>query len=282
MKNNALPTKIGEFTKYTKTPNAISSGTLYTMTVHMDVPFEQKRTLRVYLPEDFDFNQRYPVMYMCDAQNIVDRYTSAYGEWDFDDHMHNLLRQGSRSFIIVGLDCPVDVYHRVEEYTLSKSHFKKYRHAKGYGDKYAKYIMNVIKPLIDKTFPTEKSQEYTAFGGSSMGGICAFEMVTRFPEVFGFCLSFSPAFYIMKSDEYQKETEARKFYPNEQKYYFFTGGKDLDAKIIPGTIKMYRYMKKIGFDDEHVALTVDSEFGHCEAAWSAYVEKAIKFWLKKQ
>lgn len=283
MKNITLPTKIKEFVRYDKKPNAIKYGTLYTRVMHMEVPYEQKRTLRVYLPEGFSFDKSYPVMYMCDAQNIVDRYTSAYGEWDFDEHIHNLLKQGYPSFIIVGFDCPKNPFNRAREYTMSETHFKSHgKDVKGYGQDYAKYMINVIKPLIDQTFPTIQEQEYTAFGGSSMGGLCAFDIASLYPETFGFSLSFSPAFFVLKTDLYKKEVANRTFYPNEQKYFFFSGCKDLDARILPGTVNMYRYMKKIGFDDEHVALVVDSEYGHCEAAWSAYVEKAIKFWLKNK
>lgn len=293
MKNISLPDKIGPFIKYTKKPNAIKFGTLYTRQVKMDVPFEQTRTLRVYLPEDFDPNKRYPIMYMCDAQNIVDRYTSAYGEWDFDETMHRLIKQGYRSFIVAGLDCPKNILNRIREYTISKANYKiseyeankaNYKGKKpphGYGDKYAKYLIEVIKPMIDKYFPTEKDREYTSFGGSSMGGLCAFDMVSTNPEVFSFALSFSPAFFVMNQKEYKEDIHSRIFYPNEQKYYFFTGGADLDAKIMPGTIKMYEYMKRLGFDDEHVALLVDSERGHCEASWSHYLINACKFWLKK-
>lgn len=281
MKNNVLPTKIGEFTKYTKTPNAIKYGTLYTREVKMDVPFEQKRTLRVYLPEDFDPNKRYPVIYMCDAQNIVDKYTSAYGEWDFDECMHKLIENGYRSVMVVGLDCPKKVSNRIREYTMNKAHFNSKTQFLGYGDRYANYIVNVIKPMIDETFPTEKNREWTAFGGSSMGGLCAFDIVSLYPGTFYFSLSFSPAFFVLKGNEYKKEISKRTFYPNEQKYYFFTGGADLDAKIMPGTIKMYNYMKKLGFDNEHVALLVDTERGHCEASWSHYLYNAMTFWLKK-
>ena len=124
MKSITLPNKIGQFKKYTKTPNAISCGTLYTLKVKVDVPFEQERTLRVYLPEDYDGQKRYPVLYMCDAQNIVDAYTTAYGEWDIDDHMHQLLKQKHRSFIVAGLDCPYVPFHRMREYVVASSHYR--------------------------------------------------------------------------------------------------------------------------------------------------------------
>ena len=280
MKTNNLPDRIGKFTKYTKTPNAIKFGALYTLTANVDVPFEQKRTLRVYLPEDYNEEERYPVLYMCDAQNIVDRYTSAYGEWDIDEHMHALIKEGKKSFIVAGLDCPKVPIHRMREYVLSESPFFWKKAPKAYGRQYSEYIVNVIKPLIDKTFNTLPDRENTGFGGSSMGGLCAFDMVTLYPEVFSFALSFSPAFFTLKGREYFNEVKNRTLYPNETKFYLFTGGADLDAKILPGTVKMYKEMKKCGFDDNHVALLVDSEVGHCEASWSKYVKNAIRFWQK--
>ena len=280
MKCNNLPDKIGRFTKYTKTPNAIKYGTLYTLTVNVDVPFEQKRTLRVYLPEDYDQTKRYPVLYMCDAQNIVDRYTSAYGEWDIDEHMHALIKEGKKSFIVAGLDCPKAPAHRIREYSLSNAPIIYRKVSKPYGKLYSEYIINVIKPLIDKTFKTLKDRENTGFGGSSMGGLCAFDMVSLYPEVFSFALCFSPAFLVLKRREYFDEVRKRTFYPDEQKFYLYTGGADLDAKILPGTIKMYKELKKRGFDENHLALLVDSEVGHCEASWSKYFKNAIRFWQK--
>ena len=281
MKSIILPDKIGKFTKYTKTPNAIKYGTLYTLTVNVDVPFERKRTLRVYLPEDYDGNKRYPVLYMCDAQNIVDRYTSAYGEWDIDEHMHALLKEGRKSFIVAGLDCPKIPFNRISEYSLDESPFFLRKAPKAtYGRQYGNYMVNVIKPLIDKSFKTLSDRENTGFGGSSMGGICSFNMVSLYPEIFSFALAFSPAFYIMKSKEHEKEIKNRSFYPNEQKFYFFSGGSDLDAKILPRTVKMYKEMKERGFDENHVALLVDTQAGHCEASWSKYFKNAIRFWQK--
>lgn len=281
MKNNSMPEHIEDFVKYNKKPNAIKFGTLYTKEVKMEVPHEQKRTLRVYLPEDYNPKDRYPVIYMCDAQNIVDRHTSAYGEWDIDEHMHSLIKKGYHSFIVVGCDCPVKPFNRMREYTMNDAHFRATHMApiKGYGKKYADYIINVIKPMIDKTFATLPEREYTAFGGSSMGGLCAFDIVSMYPKTFSFALSFSPAFFVMRQREYKKDVASRTFNPQESKYYFFSGGKDLDAKILPGTVAMYDYLRKNGFDDNHVGLIVDSEVGHCEASWSKYFQKAMEFWL---
>ena len=111
-----------------------------------------------------------------------------------------------------------------------------------------------------------------------MGGLCAFDIVSLFPDVFSFALSFSPAFFTLNKEQYQKEVKNRDFKINEQKFSFFTGRQDLDAKIYPGTIEMYEYMKKLGYDDDHVQLIVDENMGHSEVSWSKYFNDAAKFW----
>lgn len=279
MKALPLPDKIGPFIKHTAEPNAIAFGTLFNLEVEVDVPNEKKRVLRVYLPEDYDGSKRFPVMYMCDAQNAVDRYLTAYGEWDIDEHMHELIEKGYKSFIIAGLDCPKKPVSRAREYVMDEAKLRgRIFSISGYGKKYAEYMINVVKPLVDQHFMTLPDKEHTAFGGSSMGGLCSFDIVSLYPETFSFALSFSPAFFTVTSKVYDKEVKNRDFKINDQKFFFFTGKQDLDAKIYPGTVEMYNYMKSIGFDDKHVGLIVDENMGHHESSWSRYFNDAAMFW----
>ena len=280
MNHSSFPNNIGPFVRHNKKPNAIKYGALYNLEVEIDVPFERKRILRVYLPEDYNPHNYYPVLYMTDAQNAVDRYLTAYGEWDIDEHMHELIIEGYKSFIVAGLDCPKDPIHRMQEYVLADSPFKgMMKNVKPYGKQYAKSMIDVIKPLVDKYFSTLSDKKNTAFGGSSMGGLCSFDMVSLFPDVFSFSLSFSPAFFTLNRKKYEKEIKNRTFNVNKQKYFFFSGGKDLDAKILPGTIDMYNYLKELGYDEKHLGIVIDKNIGHCEASWSKYFKEAIKFWF---
>ena len=109
---------IGPFKLYTNSPNDIQFGKLYTMEVELPIFYSKKRIVRVYLPEDFDKNKKYPVLFMADGQNIVDKFTSAFCAWDIDVHQHNLIQQGYPSFIVVGIDCPKDPVHRALEYSF--------------------------------------------------------------------------------------------------------------------------------------------------------------------
>ena len=90
--------KIGPFKLYEKQPNDIKFGKIYFIEVKLPLPYSPKRIVRVYLPEDYDEKKKYPIIFMSDGQNIVDKYTSAYGAWDIDIHQHNLIKKGYPSF----------------------------------------------------------------------------------------------------------------------------------------------------------------------------------------
>ena len=104
--------KIGPFELYTKTPNDIHYGCLYTMEVELPILYSKKRIIRVYLPENYDKNCKFPILFMADGQNIVDKFTAAFGAWSIDVHEHNLIKKGYPSFIVVGIDCPQNPVYR--------------------------------------------------------------------------------------------------------------------------------------------------------------------------
>ena len=279
--------QIGPFKKYTIKPNDIRYGSLYTMDVILPVPYCKKRTVRVYLPEGYVKEKKYPVLYMTDGQNIVDKYTTAYGAWDIDVRQHELLLEGYSPFIVVGVDCPkVGHVFRVREYTLqdvpiTKENAGKHFGKEPYSDLLMDYIVNTLKPIVDKYFSTNPSREYTGFGGSSMGGLAAFNYGTKRRDIFSFSLCFSPAFFLFNKKELYDYVDSLNI-NNEEfgKFFFYTGNVDFEHLFKKPTIDMFRYFQKRGFNENQVGLIVDDTQAHCEAAWSLHFNEAMKFWLK--
>ena len=218
---------IGPFKLYTKQPNDIQCGHLYIMDVILPVPNCKKRTVRVYLPEGYKKDKKYPVLYMMDGQNIVDKYTTAYGAWDIDVRQRDLIKEGVEPFIVVGIDCPkVGYVYRVQEYTfqnvpIMKKYAGKHPEAISYSEVYMDYVVDKLKPIIDKYFPTRKEREYTAIGGSSMGGIAAFNFGTLYKDTFGFALCFSPAFHLYNKKELYEYVDSLNINPDEYCKFFF-------------------------------------------------------------
>ena len=282
---------IGPFELYTKVPNDIHYGKLYTREVVMPLYYSPKRTIRVYVPEDFDPNKKYPLLVMSDGQNMVDRYTTSFGAWDIDDRMHELIQEGYPSFILLGIDSGPNFLHRALE--LSLPYIRMINEEEGAGlakwvdyqfesHLFFKYIVEDLIPEVKKYFPISDNKDDIGASGASMGGIYAFSIVAEYPETFGFSMIFSPGFFLYKESDLNGYFD--KVYPRltNQKLYMYTGSKDFEAKFTKRTIDAYNYFRNKGYPESQIKLLVDKEAEHNEKAWSKHFNEAIRFWLKKK
>jgi len=282
-----IPNKIGPFKRYISKKTTMKYGFYYSFEVVLPFSKENRRTVRVWLPSNYDFNnknKRFPVIYMSDGQNLVDRYLSAYGDWRLDKTVERLIEEGNDGLIAVGIDCPKDPLERTKElcppYEPTKKIFKMEGDSfKPYADQYINYIVNELKPLIDKTFFT--ISDNTAIGGSSMGGIMAFYAYIYKPEIFKFSLSFSPAFFFYKKKDWFSILDKYDISPNKNgKLFLYSGGKDFEKMFLKPTIYTYEYLLKRKYKNDQVALLVDTNEIHHEDAWAKYLYDALKYWLK--
>ena len=284
-----IPNKIGPFILDTNKPTTMQYGYYYCAEMVLPFSKENKRMVRVWLPEDYDFSnpdKRFPTIYMSDGQNLVNRHLAAYGEWEFDRTVHRLMQEGCRGVIAVGIDCPKSPLERTKElcppYPVRKEIYKKWgEECPTYVDKYVDYVADTLKPLIDSLFFTCKEKKDTAIGGSSMGGIMAYFAYMYRPDIFGFSLSFSPAFFFYKKNDWAKIMDNYELNPQKNgKVFLYVGGKDFESLFTKPVEETFEYLKNKGFPDEQVALLVDKEEIHHESAWAKYSYDALKYWLK--
>lgn len=271
--------EIGVFKRYTKRNNEIHFGYLYTAELHFETKNEEKtRTVRVWLPKDyFKTEQRYPVMYMSDGQNMVDAKTSAFGEWNMEDHITNLMKKGYEGMILVGIDCPIVEMNRMGElcppYTPERA-----QNLIPYGDVYGKFVFDVVKPLVDRLFRTKPDKLNTGVGGSSMGGIMSFYLGCLYKKQVGFSLCFSPAFFLYHQSTLRKSLSEWNADPKEYgKFFMFTGAQGFERVFPKSTELVYKAMAKKGFDKDQVCFLMDSRMKHHESSWSYYVEEALLY-----
>ncbi len=150
---------------------------------------DKVRDVIVWLPPSYaKGQQRYPVLYMHDGRNLFDAATAFGGtEWGVDEVMADGLAAGKWSeTIVVGIDNTVD---RMSEYTP----FPDPKHKGGNGDNYLRFVVEELKPMIDREFHTISDRSHTIIGGSSLGGLISLHAVTAYPEVFGGVIAMSPS-----------------------------------------------------------------------------------------
>lgn len=162
------------------------------------------RNIRIYLPHtyDTDINRRYPVLYMHDGQNLFDPSDSPFHTtWNVHNTVDKLVSEGKmKEIIVVGIDNNANrgseyCHFKPEVITLGRMGVKKYENDReAQGILYEKFILNTLKPYIDRHFRTLTDRDDTAMIGSSLGGLVTYFIGFRHPEVFGKLGILSPAF----------------------------------------------------------------------------------------
>lgn len=154
---------------------------------------QHPRNVWVYLPPGYTPTQRYPVLYMHDGNNLFDRSTAFGGsEWQVDENAERLIRAGQmRPVIIVGIG---NTAARMSEYTWYPDQIDG-KPQGGNGAAYGRFVVEELKPLIDRTYATRPEREHTAIMGSSLGGLISFYVGMQYPHVFGKVGMMSPSIW---------------------------------------------------------------------------------------
>lgn len=232
----------------------------------------RKRTIRLYLPPNYSSGGLFPVIYMHDGQNAFDNATSFAGEWKVDEILDSLYTYRGFSAIVVAIYN--DDKERINEYSPWKNDLLGIG---GDGDKYVKFIVNTLKPFIDRHYRTLSGRENTAIMGSSMGGLISLYAALEYPDVFGKAAIFSPSLWFSpKMNIYLQKYKRKKV----QQLYFLAGEKE-GVGMVEDLNRTLELLKNAGFDDEYYVKTKIAPDGrHAEWFWSREFGDAIRYLFK--
>lgn len=226
------------------------------------------RDVVVWLPPGYDADdRRYPVLYMHDGQNIFDAGTSFIGvEWGVDETATRLIAEGRMQPVIV-----VGIYNtaqRTDDYGSGEQ-----------GKAYQRFVVEVVKPLIDQTYRTRPEREFTATMGSSMGGLVSFLLAWNHPDVFRQAACLSPAFF----PEVVTSVRDAAAMPDGLRIYMDNGTQGLEEKIQAYCDDMMRALKEKGYaPGPDFTWFLDQGAEHNEGAWAARLERPLLFLLEKK
>jgi predicted alpha/beta superfamily hydrolase len=167
---------------------------------HADFPsrfLKNPHTVLVYLPPGYGSGEnaarRYPVLYLHDGQNVFDGATSYIPgkEWQVDETAERLIRAGEIEPVII-----VAIYNggheRANEYTPTRD--KRFAGGVGGGaDDYGRFLVEELKPFVDRTYRTKPDPDHTGLGGSSFGGLVTLHLGLQRPDVFRRLAVVSPS-----------------------------------------------------------------------------------------
>jgi predicted alpha/beta superfamily hydrolase len=291
-------------TSSAQTPSPSTTPTVKTGKIERISNFQSKfvssRHIDVWLPEDYnpkDQASRYQVLYMHDGQNLFDpAITWNKQAWNVHEAVATLVGDGkTMRTIIVAIPNAGDL--RFAEYFPRKAISNLAEPVRSklvdeamkrqqLADEYLRFIVDELKPAIDKRYNTLDRPEYTAIAGASMGGLISLYAFSEYPEVFGRVAAFS-THWIGGTEQNEEVPAALMSYfksklpsGGDRRIYMDHGTTQLDEHYGVHQVKMDAIVKDKGFNKD-AALTVKAEgAGHSESAWAARAPKAFEFLLR--
>jgi enterochelin esterase-like enzyme len=274
--------------------------------------FVTPRTISVWLPPGYarerNAKRRYPVIYMQDGQNLF-LPGNAFGgqEWGVDEAMIRLMLGGqARGAIIVGVHNGPGRYqdYMPQKWFAAMSDSLRGRIVKsqnGYpaSDNYLRFLVEELKPVIDKRFRTMPGKKDTSIMGSSMGGLIAIYAMGEYPQVFGQAAALSVHWPMLGAGEngegrslatdYDVDDVAislgrwlktSKLKPKSgNRLYIDHGTETLDAFYGPYRQAVESRLMKDGWKPPMFESRVYAGAAHDEASWRARVEVPLAFLL---
>jgi predicted alpha/beta superfamily hydrolase len=238
-----------------------------------------RRDVLVYLPRGYRrlSRRRYPVLYLQDGQNVFDAATSFSGvEWGVDETAERLIKECLiEPLIIVAVANTGE--ERIHEYAPTRgvidTKAKRKKRSKGLAQKYGHFLMEELKPYIDRKYRTNTDAESTGLGGSSLGGLVTLAIGILYPHVFRRLMVMSPSIWWDDFAIYRLVDSIEQKPP--LKIWLDTGtaepgwerARELFSRLVE---KGWKPLKDLQYMEVQRA-------DHSEAAWAARVEPALRF-----
>ena len=255
--------------------------------------FVTARRVDVWLPPGYDESDSdsFPVVYAHDGQNLFEASTSFAGvDWGLDEAIERLAAENTRfAAIVVGIwnsEARIPEYMPQKPLMLPHNERVRSRFAERYGgeplsDHYLQFLVEELKPAIDREFRTRTSADSTVLLGSSMGGLVSLYGLCEYPEVFGGagCISTHWPIGAGICVEYWAKYMPD---PGSNRVYFDYGTATLDSTYQHYQERVDSLMLAVGYTPGKDWITRKFEGDdHSERSWSRRIHIPLRFFLKK-
>jgi predicted alpha/beta superfamily hydrolase len=217
-----------------------------------------------------DSGRRYPVVYFHDGQNVFDERTSFSGEWQADETLEQLAAEGIEAIAVA---IPNGGEARMDEYNPWRD---TRRRMGGKGDAYLEWVVGHVKPLVDRTLPTDPGRATTGICGSSMGGLISLYALAAYPDIFGLAAAMSPS---LSWNDHRMVELVREGRVTPARIHVDAGGREWRGMLAEAR-RLRDLLLEQGFVEGRDLHYVEERSGaHRESAWARRLPDALRFLL---
>lgn len=264
----------------------------------------QPRDVTVWLPPGYDASDaRYPLLYMHDGQNLFDASRAGHGtEWGVDEHLARLSANGQvRAPIVVGIHntplrlreyVPADMIDALPK--VIRTDLRTLYGGEPLSDAYLRFMVEELKPFIDRTYRVRTGPDDTVVMGSSMGGLISLYALMKHPDVYGSagCLSTHWPLRVERLGDNQLERWRETIIqtwgrviaeglpdPSSHRLYFDRGDETLDQFYAFFQSRIDTVVADQGWRPDRFRSLVFPGAAHNEASWNQRLDAPLTFLL---
>jgi enterochelin esterase-like enzyme len=261
------------------------------------------RHVDVWLPADYSETKRYAVLYMQDGQMLFDaRSTWNQQAWMADATVARLVQEGRiPDTLIVGVWNGGE--QRYAEYfpqkvlagaptTLRHEYVSKAQNGKAQADAYLRFLVEELKPAIDRRFSTKAGPRDTFIAGSSMGGLISLYALCEYPQVFGGAAALSAHWVGIPTAWGQPRMRSASLPlallsylavqlppAGRHRLWVDRGSDELDSLYAPSLGLFADVLRDRGYTEADAVTRVFEGTGHNERDWAARLDAPLQFLL---
>jgi predicted alpha/beta superfamily hydrolase len=145
----------------------------------------------------------------------------------------------------------------------------------------AEFLVNHLKPYIDKNYRTRPEAPWTGVMGSSLGGLFSLFLGKKYPEIFGRIGGMSPALMwgsdrmFQYWDSHTHHWSKIHLHVGSKEQYSFYG---VWLDYVPITQDFYHHLKSLGYAAHELSFVLSEGDVHHETAWQKQLPDIMR-WL---
>lgn len=261
------------------------------------------RHVDIWLPDGVAAGQPHQVLYLHDGQMLFDARSTWNGQaWQADLAVARLMREGRiPPTMIVGIwnNGP----QRYAEYfpeqwlalappALRQDYIRRAQNGRPQADAYLRFLVEELKPEIDRRHATRSGADGSFIAGSSMGGLISLYALCEYPQVFGGAAGLS-AHWVGKPTAWGLEQlrhaglplaalnylAQRLPAPGRHRLYIDRGSDALDSLYAPTLVLVGDLLHERGYSSEQALTRVVEGSGHNELDWGRRLHSVLAFLL---
>ena len=174
------------------------------------------------------------------------------------------------------MDCNIECNSRLVEYSPYTFTDNQYGTIAGSGRQMMRWVVEELKPLIDRELPTLTSRKDTWIAGSSMGGLMSLYTITAHNDTFSKAACLSPYLFPVRKD---MERECRRPIDPDTRIYLSWGSSETRSKRSFAEISKVNLEIANQLQKQNIRLHLNLVVGgqHNEACWEKEIPVFLRF-----